>query len=66
MWMKSCVLSLILWGFIILGVMALVGCVPIALYQYATHDIECEALQADRDRGEISSTAWQKKCEKQP
>lgn len=40
------------------------GCILVAAANYATHDVECEAMRSDRERG-VSSTAWnQNKCDK--
>jgi len=39
------------------------GCILFAGVHYATHDVECEALRSDHERG-VVSTAWnQKKCD---
>ena len=39
------------------------GCLFVAAANYATHDVECEALRSDHDRG-VVSTAWnQNKCD---
>lgn len=40
------------------------GCILVAAANYATHDVECEAMRSDRERG-VNSTAWnQNKCDK--
>ena len=40
------------------------GCVLVAAANYATHDVECEALRSDHERG-VVSTAWnQSKCDR--
>jgi hypothetical protein len=39
------------------------GCLLVAAANYATHDVECEALRSDHERG-VVTTAWnQKKCD---
>jgi hypothetical protein len=30
---------------------------------YCAHEVECEAIQSDRERGVTVSTAWQEKCQ---
>ena len=40
------------------------GCLLVGAANYATHDVECEALRSDHERG-VSSTAWnQSKCDR--
>lgn len=43
-------------------VWAVSGCLPLALYNYATKNIECEAIQADRARGVQTTTPWKDDC----
>ena len=39
------------------------GCLLVAGANYATHDVECEAMRSDHERG-VVSTAWnQSKCD---
>lgn len=55
---------LVLLYFIVLSfvVYMLVGCVPIALYNYATHDVACEARQSDWERTHDTSEKFQEIC----
>ena len=40
------------------------GCLLVAGANYATHDVECEAMRSDHERG-VVSTAWnQSKCDR--
>lgn len=40
------------------------GCIIVAGANLLTHDVECEAMRSDRERGVVDSTAWREKhCE---
>jgi hypothetical protein len=50
--------------FLLCALPLLSGCVLVAAANYATHDVECEALRSDHERG-VVTTAWnQKKCDR--
>jgi len=43
---------------------SLSGCLLVGAAVYATHDVECEAMRSDHERG-VESTAWnQSKCDR--
>lgn len=59
-----------LWGwwlvvyFLILGatIYLLAGCIPIAAYNYVTHDVSCEARQSDWERTHSANDPFTEPC----
>lgn len=39
------------------------GCLPIALVNYATEPIECDAIRSDRARGVTTTNPWFGTCD---
>jgi len=53
---KTAIIGLLL--LVLVGMGSLSGCLWVGLANYATKDIECDAIRSDRARGVTNPTPW--------